>query len=191
VKQFEIFSLALTVVGLAVTILLGLITEEWRAKHIGVVEIGRSLGIVLLGIGIYLLIISFLPIGWNQNMIYPKISMVVGAILLIGGGIWHFVAPSNAQNGIPAQPENQTEKSMPRVGNRSVVYGSVPHDVGDDSVVVGATDSNGNTIIPVAPGGSAFGAGAQAGPRSLSMGHKAGAGAPRVPPAPHTDTKSE
>lgn len=68
-------------------------------------------------------------------------------------------------------------KAMTKVGSRSVVYGQVHPDiqVGDNSVVIGATDDRGNTIIRGAPGGLAIGAGANAGPASISIGYMAGA----------------
>ena len=62
-----------------------------------------------------------------------------------------------------------------KVGKDSVVIGNIPSDshVGDGSVVIGATDSRGNTIInqPMA-----VGRGAQAGPGSIAIGAFAGAG---------------
>ena len=62
-----------------------------------------------------------------------------------------------------------------KVGKDAVVIGNVPPNsqVGDGSVVIGATDSRGNTIInqPLA-----VGHGAQAGPGSIAIGAFAGAG---------------
>ena len=62
-----------------------------------------------------------------------------------------------------------------KIGKDSVVIGKVPSNiqVGDGSVVIGATDSQGNTIInqPMA-----VGHGAQAGPDSIAIGAFAGAG---------------
>jgi len=75
--------------------------------------------------------------------------------------------------------------SQPTVGQESVAIGRVAGPVGDRSVVIGATDSNGNTIItqPMAVGYNA-----QAGPGSIAIGANARAGAPlvtnRVPDAP-------
>jgi hypothetical protein len=64
-----------------------------------------------------------------------------------------------------------------RIGKDTVVYGNVPHDdIGDGSVVIGATDSNGNTIIQGAPGGLAAGSGAQAAPGGIAIGKGARAG---------------
>src|SRR5271157_593509 len=62
-----------------------------------------------------------------------------------------------------------------KVGKDAVVIGNVPPNsqVDDGSVVIGATDSRGNTIInhPMA-----VGRGAQAGPGSIAIGAFAGAG---------------
>ena len=62
-----------------------------------------------------------------------------------------------------------------KIGKDSVVIGNVPTDaqVGDGSVLIGATDARGNTILnqPMA-----VGRGAQAGPGSIAIGAFAGAG---------------
>ena len=62
------------------------------------------------------------------------------------------------------------------VGNDSVVMGQVSPNakIGDRSVVIGATDARGNTILnqPMA-----IGNGACAGPGSIAIGANAGAGA--------------
>ena len=59
------------------------------------------------------------------------------------------------------------------VGIDSVVIGNVTGDIGNGSVVIGATDDRGNTIIntPMAVGRGAF-----AGPGSIAIGAGAGAG---------------
>jgi hypothetical protein len=63
------------------------------------------------------------------------------------------------------------------VGNDSVVMGNVPPTarVGDRSVVIGATDANGNTILtrPMTVGHNAHG-----GPNSIVIGADAGGGIP-------------
>lgn len=70
-----------------------------------------------------------------------------------------------------------------KIGKDAVVIGNVPSgtQIGDGSVVIGATDSRGNTIInqPMA-----VGRGAQAGPGSIAIGAFAGAGITSVL---HTD----
>lgn len=84
------------------------------------------------------------------------------------------------------QTDVSAKRSMqPTVGQDSVAIGRVTAPVGDRSVVIGATDSNGNTIItqPMAVGYNA-----QAGPGSIAIGANARAGVPpatnRVPDAP-------
>lgn len=60
-----------------------------------------------------------------------------------------------------------------KTGKDSVVIGDVNGEIGDGSVVIGATDNRGNTIInqPMA-----VGRGAKAGPGSIAIGAGASAG---------------
>jgi hypothetical protein len=60
-----------------------------------------------------------------------------------------------------------------KTGKDAVVIGNVSGDIGDGSVVIGATDERGNTIInqPMA-----VGRGAKAGPGSIAIGAGASAG---------------
>ena len=60
-----------------------------------------------------------------------------------------------------------------KIGKDSVVIGNVNADVGDGSVVIGATDQYGNVILnqPMA-----IGRNAKAGPGSIAIGTNAGAG---------------
>jgi len=62
-----------------------------------------------------------------------------------------------------------------KTGKHSVVIGNVPSNsnIGEGSVVIGATDAHGNTILnqPMA-----VGFGAKAGPNSIAIGAFAGAG---------------
>lgn len=60
-----------------------------------------------------------------------------------------------------------------KTGKDTVIIGNVSGDVGDGSVVIGATDEHGNTIInqPMA-----VGRGASAGPGSIAIGADASAG---------------
>lgn len=60
-----------------------------------------------------------------------------------------------------------------KTGKDSVVIGDVTGEIGEGSVVIGATDSRGNTIInqPMA-----VGRGAHAGPGSIAIGAGASAG---------------
>ena len=65
------------------------------------------------------------------------------------------------------------EKKKIKTGKDSVVIGDVSGEVGDGSVVIGATDANGNVILnqPMAVGRNA-----KAGPGSIAIGAGAGAG---------------
>jgi len=67
-----------------------------------------------------------------------------------------------------------------KTGKHSVVIGNVPSDsnIGEGSVMIGATDSRGNTIFnhPMA-----IGYGAKAGPNSIAIGAFASAGVPDIP----------
>jgi len=64
-------------------------------------------------------------------------------------------------------------KKKLNVGEDAVVIGNVNGNIGNGSVVIGPTDSNGNTIInqPMAVGKNA-----KAGPGSIAIGANAGAG---------------
>lgn len=68
-----------------------------------------------------------------------------------------------------------------KVGKDSVVMGKVSPDstVGDGSVIVGATDANGNTILNTQ---MAVGHGAKAGQDSIAIGAFASAGTEGSPP---------
>lgn len=66
------------------------------------------------------------------------------------------------------------EKNKLNIGEDSVVIGNVPYqNVGNRSVVIGPTDSNGNTILN---GTMAIGYSASAGENSIAIGAYAGAG---------------
>ena len=66
------------------------------------------------------------------------------------------------------------DKDKINIGKDSVVMGNVQHqNIGDRSVVIGPTDSNGNTILS---GTMAVGYGARAGENSIAIGAYAGAG---------------
>ena len=65
------------------------------------------------------------------------------------------------------------DDSKINVGTDSVVIGNVTGNVGNGSVVIGATDDRGNCIINQQ---MAVGRGAHAGPGSIAIGAGAGAG---------------
>jgi hypothetical protein len=102
--------------------------------------------------------------------IFAGVCIVPGAVALL-------------HNKAKAQTQMSGDNTAPSVGDNSVVYGRVSPNlrVGNNSVVVGATDSNGNTIITQP---MAVGAGAYAGPGSIAIGAGAGAGM-----RPQTDQK--
>ena len=66
------------------------------------------------------------------------------------------------------------KKKKLKVGKESVVMGDVEGEVGDGSVVIGATDNRGNVILNQS---MAIGKGAYAGHNSIAIGAYAGAGA--------------
>lgn len=90
------FSTAIAVLGLSLNLLLGLLSEEWRAMHRKTVLAGHSLGFILLGVGIYMLVLAMIPPEWEHPML-PRISIVLGAILLVGGLVWQFSRPLGAE----------------------------------------------------------------------------------------------
>jgi hypothetical protein len=65
------------------------------------------------------------------------------------------------------------EKKKLKTGKDSVVIGDVSGEIGDGSVVIGATDANGNVILNQS---MAVGRNAKAGPGSIAIGAGAGAG---------------
>jgi hypothetical protein len=70
---------------------LALVSSEWRAVHKTAVTVCRMAGFILIGTGLYVLALGVVPATWGVGML-PKVSMVVGAILLVGGAIWHFAS---------------------------------------------------------------------------------------------------
>jgi hypothetical protein len=88
--------LGLTLLGLGLNIVLALLPAEWRETHKTAVKIGHMVGFILFGVGIYVLVLSLIPAVWGESM-WPKVSMVIGGILLVGGAIWQMSGPSKAQ----------------------------------------------------------------------------------------------
>lgn len=87
----------------------------------------------------------------------------------------YFTMKINQLNLKTMTKQNDEKKSKFKVGKDSVVIGNVSPNavIGDGSVVIGATDANGNTIINIP---MAVGRGAFAGPGSIAIGAGAGAG---------------
>jgi len=71
--------------------------------------------------------------------------------------------------------DNPSKRTGAKIGKDAVVMGNVSSnlEVGDGSVVIGSTDSNGNTILNQQ---MAVGRNAQAGPQSIAIGAGANAG---------------
>jgi hypothetical protein len=111
------------------------------------------------------------------DMMDLQINPAVGWALLIFAlataiaGVALMVLPSGKMRQAPETPREGRMK----VGKDSVVYGNIPHnsEIGDGSVVVGATDARGNTIFNTS---MAVGRGAFAGPGSIAIGANASAG---------------
>lgn len=82
---------------------------------------------------------------------------------------------ANSISRAPASNVDAPKKGID-VGKDAVAMGRIPDGskIGDGSVVIGATDDKGNTILN--QGGLAVGKGATAGPNSIAIGAKASAG---------------
>lgn len=134
-------SLALTVIGLALNLLVGLMSAEWRAMHRKIVYAGHMFGFVLLGLGLYMLVLVAIPPHWTLTML-PKISMVVGAVLLVGGAIWQFV---------PAMAQTSSDNSVTGMTVEGNGQGSAAADVS-------VTGSTNQSVPPVGLDVNAVGA---------------------------------
>ncbi len=115
---------------------------------------------------------------WRAWSLPSKLSFigfylaVLSILLSIGFYLWPISPPAP----LTSQPSID-------VGQDSVAIGRVSGTVGDRSVVIGATDSNGNTVITQP---MAIGHNAQAGPGSIAIGANARAGV-----APSTNVISD
>ena len=103
------------VFGAGMTIWCAFIDDEWRSNHRALVAAGKMVGCVLMLLPVYLLLIGLLPSDLGDSM-WPKVSMVLGAALLIGGAIWQFsthrptlgeVPGSAAHNSPILAPDNK------------------------------------------------------------------------------------
>lgn len=96
-----------------------------------------------------------------------------GNFLIILGVICGAISLFSIPYGFHLKSVDGNKKKL-NVGNESVAMGDVSGNVGNGSVVIGATDSKGNTILnqPMAVGKNAY-----AGPGSIAIGANAGAGA--------------
>jgi hypothetical protein len=144
VTKYDQVTLALTLIGLALNLLLGLLSEEWRAAHRKTVLAGHTLGFVLFGTGVYLLAVAAIPAGWEVPM-GPKISMAIGAILLVGGLVWQITWPSGAQV-MPSRSDEKQATGMRIDGNNqggmaAEIISSGPGPAVDISAAGGAGQS--------------------------------------------------
>jgi hypothetical protein len=132
-------------------------------------------------------VVSWFAHDWAVSKIAPQ------AVALVSVPTPTLVSPPTTSATQPAVPKPQGLAQHPKthhrpptetrpsdhtklsVGTESVVMGLVPDEtrVRDRSVVLGATDANGNAIY-TQPG--AYGYGAQAGPGTIAIGAYAGAG---------------
>lgn len=135
--KYDTAMLALALIGLALNILLGLLPENWRAVHRKAVIAGHLLGFLLLGVGAYVLLLVAIPPEWGSSL-GPKISIVIGAILLVGGIIWQFASSSGAQTTAP-KFENNSVTGMTIQGNSQ----------GDPAAEFSATGSHNQAAPPV------------------------------------------
>jgi hypothetical protein len=78
--------------GFGVTVVLGLITDEWKRKHPMLVTLGHMFGWSLIGVATYMTLVDLMP-EWIGSTMLPKVSMALGIILLVGGAIWAFRTP--------------------------------------------------------------------------------------------------
>jgi hypothetical protein len=157
VTKYDYAMAALAIIGLALTILLGLLSEEWRAMHRKLVSAGRALGLVLLGIGAYMLALVVIPPEWGLTM-WPKISIVVGTVLLAGGLIWQFASPSGAQV-MPNNSDPNHITGMKIEGNSQggaaaeIIGGAGANPAADINVTAGPGQSaTGLHVIQTGPG---------------------------------------
>lgn len=100
ISNIEMAGLAFAVVGIALNIIFGLVTDEWRAMHKRATTWGRMAGFALLGVGLYMFALSLIPFDGAMAMI-SRISIVLGVVLLTGGIIGLFVPITRAQTAMP------------------------------------------------------------------------------------------
>jgi len=96
---FDVVGTSIGIIGLGLNIILWLVPPEWRSEHRTIIGFGYPFGFFLFGLGFYMLLLRLIPIPWSESML-PKASMIVGLILLVGGGVAHFISTGSvmAQN---------------------------------------------------------------------------------------------
>lgn len=103
-------------------------------------------------------------------LLIPAGAIVGGCIFAWAGYVIHDMT-AKAQS--PNDPKGGVLNMGQSIGRGSVVVGDVKANVGDDSVVVGATDNNGNVRFDKP---TTIGNRAQGGPDSVVIGNDAGGG---------------
>jgi hypothetical protein len=111
-SHYDAISLGLSIFGLGINIVLALASSEWRAMHKFIVNLGHAFGFCLIGIGLFVLFISIIPSSWGHSM-WPKVLMIAGVILFVGGAIWQFTSAGNAQATVAHSAIQAGEMLMP------------------------------------------------------------------------------
>lgn len=91
--------------GHAVSLVLYFTPPKWFEMRTAASDFGLNFGFVLLGTALFMLITLLFPEGWGQTVI-PRIVVILGASLFLGGLAWQFLGtntePARAQS--PATP---------------------------------------------------------------------------------------
>lgn len=94
-SRHDWFSIGTAVIGVALAVVTALAPPEIKRRYIKFKLAGFYVGIFIFGFGIYLGLIGLLPVNAGLSHM-PKISMILGVILLAGGFVWQ-IASGNAQ----------------------------------------------------------------------------------------------
>ena len=121
-SRCELISASLSVVGIGINLVLGLVSPDWRAMHRFIANLGHAFGVVLIWIGLYMLFLGIIPPSWGLSM-WPKVSMIAGVIFFIGGAIWHFTSAGTAQTSVANPGISAGEMPMPLNNDPSHVTG--------------------------------------------------------------------
>lgn len=119
----EATSIALGVIGIGLNIYLALISPEWRDTHKSIVSLGHWIGLALIGIGAYLLLYALIP-SMQGDPMFPKVSILFGVILAVGGMMALFVSPSKSQGGPSKATGDRPEQAVQEPVVGLDVYGN-------------------------------------------------------------------
>jgi hypothetical protein len=125
----------------------------------------------------WLYVISAEPSMVTRTLLLIPAGAIVGACIFAWAGYALHDTTAKAQTAPPANTAGTPNMSQ-SVGKGSVVVGDVKANVGDDSVVVGATDNAGNVIFNKE---TTIGNRARGGPGSVVIGNDAGGGGATKP----------